>query len=55
LPLYPEEAVVVGIFEADLEGVVIDITDGKLCPYSIYPEYLELKIDHCACGICVRV
>ncbi len=46
-----EEIVVVGVFEADLHGIVVDIADGEVVLYVVDSHRLELQIRHRAGGV----
>ena len=46
-----DKAVVVGVFKAGLQGVVVDIGDGTLCFDAVYAHRLKFQIRHRAGGV----
>ena len=44
-------AVIVGVFKGCLQGIVVDVGDGKLCFDALCAHRLELQIRHRAGGV----
>lgn len=47
----PYESVVVRVFKAGLQSVVVNVCDRKLGLYSLDSHSLEFKVCHGACGV----